>query len=702
MTLPAQITDWTLFSALPETSDKPYQTQTRNRLAAMAVIHAHEGKWKGVLEAEAQFAEYPGFKAKTLWALYDRLRRGTPVYEAWDWRILVDKNAGREWQHRSNNSLPVAFIQYVSSKWAMNQRDKFGSVYAAILNQWRRWRLGDEQARLPGYEACPAPSVQTDIPSGWGESNLRWLCKPATYSRKMIQIGTKAAAQFGPMLLRTRVGLEVGQYIICDDYWSDFMVLPPGARQACRLLQFDMLDLFSACDVTRGFKPAIEDEAGIQRRLQERDMVFLTAHLFTDIGYRRNGTTLICEAGTATIREREQRLLHDLSRGKIQVHIGACRGESKLAGFFDGASGGNPRFKAPLEAFWNLLHNRSADMLDFPGQTGSNSRLNKPEELVGRERHTVALLRAAAGLPADSLAMDFLSSMEAIFAVNRLIDGINKRRDHDLEGWREANLYVQEWRASTEWDFEPVALLEKQLAGKSESERIVRLEYLNSNPNLKRTRALSPHEVFESGRSNLVKLPAAVTAILLNDLEGSEVTVRGTRLSCMVPELNPDEPQHYEAFRMDEMGAAEPLQHDSKWLVRVNPLSPAQAYLYDASNGFKGCCRNITRVRWDDVEGMKRAWGRNKHVEAALVREAQRLAAPLLEAEAAKRAHNAGVFARARSRAPASAAEIEAGEAAADQIFDSRPAEPVRELDENGGQGGDDLLAAITEPKKGA
>ncbi|HBD07138.1 MAG TPA: hypothetical protein DCZ69_02665 [Syntrophobacteraceae bacterium] len=625
-----------------------------------------------------------------------------------DWRSLLDKaRAGSSyWNSSGAVTLPPKFRDYVESQWAMNQRGKFRSVHTALLYQWRQWSQGDETKAIPGYSTPPQPDPRTDIPVGWTYSNLRRCCMPSKYARKLIQMGPKAASQFGPLVLRTRVGLEPGQYYIIDDYWNDFKVLAPGARQACRLLQYDVLDIFSGCDIARGFKPALQDEDGTKVHLKEQEVVWLLCHTFCNIGYRAAGTTINAEAGAATVRQREQDLLEQLSRGRIHVRIGPCTGEAKLAGFFDGSSGGNPRFKAPLESLWNLAHNQCANLIEFPGQTGSNSRLNKPEELTGRERHTSALIRAALALPEDraaELRYDFLGLYDAIAAITAIFDRINQRENHDLEGWRKSGLYVREWRPAIDWPFMGINSLAQYLDQKDPAERVQMMDYILSTPNLTRERPLSPHEVFSAARPGLVRLPLSAGAILMNDLPGLEVSVRNTRLEFTNTEIDPDEPLRFEALRRDGNGTEELLQDGSKWLVRVNPLWPKTAYLFDAKNGFAGACRNIGRVSWADNEGLKRAFGRRNHIEAKLIADAQRIANPILRIEAEKRAHNAAIFMGADERinaATSKRASCAEGREALEAILDpmgSKQETPVAGTTGAGDQA-DDFLNTISEP----
>ena len=63
---------------------------------------------------------------------------------------------------------------------------------------------------------------------------------------------------------------------------------------------------FETCD-----RPAFI--TGTQERLKEKEMLFLLTFLLCDIGYCAAGCTILAEAGTATVRPREQELFEKFS-----------------------------------------------------------------------------------------------------------------------------------------------------------------------------------------------------------------------------------------------------------------------------------------------------------------------------------------------------------------------------------------------------
>jgi hypothetical protein len=619
----------------------------------MHLISRAETVWAGCLNASTNER---GWSAKTLHSLY--LAFTAP---GGSWRVLVDRaKAGPNWQnHLSRSGLPDGFVDHLSSLWARNQRNKFKSAYTLLTAQYRRWAAGDPTAAIPGYGCCPLPDPDSldDLPAGWSYSNLLQAAKSRSqdFTRKLIQIGPKAASNIGPMIPTTRVGLAPGSYYFLDDSWNDFKVA--AYRQTCRLLSFHALDYPSGFNVQRGHKPALRDEeTQLEARLKEREIIWLVVKLLTVDGYHPDGCTIACEKATATLRKREREILARTLGDKIKVFDGPSGGCTGIPGMFTGRSGGNPRWKAPLESWFNLLRNRTADLIDFPGQTGSNSRLNLPEGLAGTESDVKSLIKAAQLLPANTaeqLRLGLLPWHEAIFRLDAVIDLINRRVDHDLEGWRDSGYCIEEFRTNL-LTWTPVSrLLEYEIP-----EREMAAAYLSSNPSSRRERPLSPREVFDAARPHLVKLPLAVAALLLDETPGEEVTVRNHQLSVNCPDLDPDAPVCFGFERRNGQGTVEPLRNGDKWMVRVNPLDARAAWLYTATGQFAGVVQYYGRAGRTDAKALQAAFAR-KHAQLGhLVDEARRLAAPITQAAIDRTANNQVLGAAPGSaRALAQAAE---------------------------------------------
>jgi hypothetical protein len=673
-----------LFASLPDKA----QGLVRKRLRAMRIMRGLAEK-KSVNHAAravaAMFHGERGWSAETLNALY-------PKYiDSGDWMVLVDKSlAGPKWyKNQERDNVSDATIDWFASEWALDQRGKFKAVYARALcrlDQWRRdaltlkhaSKIRQSEFAIPGYDAPPAPVADNGAPAGWHYSNLKRLvnARASKYSRKLIQIGPKAAANIGPKILSTRAGLRVGQYYIFDDSWNDFKVVAQG--QTCRLLSFHALDLFSGCNVMRGYKPALRDEREIEQRLKEREMIFLTTTMLTGIGYHQSGCTLIMEKATATLRDREEEILAQHCP-EIKVERGPRGGGTGIAGLFTGPSGGNPRWKAPLESWFNLLRNRTANMLQFPAQTGSySSGLPMPEGLPGLDHDTRALMEASLALPQERAALlqlHMLTAEEATRALDAVTEVMcNCRIDHALEGWRECGHIIQEWRRHKSLAWQPAAALLQYKNG----EALALADHLAHHPELRRERALSPREVFDGGQRELTKLPLAVGALLMGDLSGDERPVKQNVIEVNCPEVDRDEPLRFGLTRRDGRGTEESLRDDEKYLVRVNPLDTRFAWLYNADGSFAGVADFYGRVSRDDPKAITAAYARKQKALAPLVAEARRLAAPLTRAAKDRAANNEHQF---TADAKARASKLKNFNGSTDDLLDNAPVTESAEED---------------------
>jgi hypothetical protein len=615
------------------------RTLVRRRLKAMRAIHRAR-KAKSARAACAEIANM--FHGERGWSLETLQRLWHDYSETGDWKVLVDSAiAGPAWQNDlAAATLPAALLDHLAGQWAMHQRDKFASVYDPLIMRLNRWRAGDRTAAIPGYTEPPQDDPLTCVPPGWTRDNLRRAVKPrlSKFARKLVQIGPKYASQFGPKLLATRVGTEVGQWYIPDDCWADFKVLAYG--QTCRLLSFHFLDLASGCNIARGFKPALRDEREVEERLREKEMVWLLVKLLTTNGYHPAGCTIGCEKSTSTIREREEQILRDcLGEDAIKIDRGPRGGGPGVAALFTGPGGGNPRWKAPIESWFNLWHNRTDHMIEFPGQTGSNSRLNLPEGLAGMERDTLALVKAARALPpekAEKLRLGLLTHHEAILKLEPIIELINNRIDHQLEGWRECGHYVTEWRQNRQACWQQ----DTELLAYDAQEREAIAAVLAHDSALKRERALSPREVWDAGKDRLVKLPLVVAALLMDEMPGTEHAVQQGCITIESSEVSPGLPLTFGPMRRDGRGVAEPLRGTDKYMVRLNPLDPRVVWLYTADNKFAGIAEYYDRVHRSDTHALHARLGEKRKALAPLVDQARRLAAPLTRAATEAAEHN--------------------------------------------------------------
>jgi hypothetical protein len=282
-------------------------------------------------------------------------------------------------------------------------------------------------------------------------------------------------------------------------------------------------------------------------------------------------------------------------------------------------------------------------MLEFPGQLGSNGRLNCPEGTGRMAAVDEAMSRCLALMPEDKqrLALfNLLSSNQALPMLDARIEFCNTRREHKIEGWRKCGYYRPAFRLADNMDWMPATMIDRLTADQQQQLRVM----LSANPNLTGEIAMSPREVFEAGRGKLKKLTPAQTALLLARTEGREENVRRGRIEIECPEVD-DEPLRFGPAWRDGMGRQEPFRPDDKYLVRVNPFDPRAAFLYDAKGGFIGTTPIIHGGFRDDAENSEAQYKANAQVIGQWNARARQLAAPITRRAARIARNNAGLMA---------------------------------------------------------
>lgn len=545
-----------------------------------------------------------------------------------DFRVLV--NRAKCPSALAERELPPAFVEFWRGLCERNQR-KCKPAYRELLRQWNRGE------RIPGYEkeplGQPASDPRTGYPEGWSYRNLLEY-KPTKAELAAARLGANAALKYMPQVRLTRVGLAVGQYYLFDDLWHDFKVGMLAQRNAQRLLQFHGLDLFSACLFVHGTKPVLEDEmTQVEERLREREMLFLVACVLGRDGYRTDGrkTTLVVENRTATLPEAFVQRIADLTNGQVVVEFSGMRGGAAFAGQHDSRHG-MPGYKAALESLGNLIHNETANVLEFPGQTGSNSRLNAPEELAGREAYHRTLSNVAAAVGperARSLKFPFIPLDQANALVNQVIEErINQRIEHRLEGWREAGLVTQEFRLGLEGAVAQTWLPMTSLAGIEPAQRNA-IAALVQQACYSRTRLLSPREVFERGRGELTRLPAYLVPDLLGRELARERSVRAQLFEFEAREHGPGVHRYLAKVR-NRFGGEEMLRDGETYLTHVNPLDLAELHVCNSRGGYLGTCSRWDSVSRADADALHRQIGRAKKVQAEILAPVARRGAGIM------------------------------------------------------------------------
>lgn len=612
------------FSRLPPV----VQREVKAFLAACIRIHGAPVKSHAFKQEAASLRAWKGSSPKSLEKKYYAWRESGQ-----NWRCLIN----RAKVPIRSKKLPDAFVEHWRSLCLQNGR-KCKPAHRNLIAQWRAGRP------IPGYRQTPLAEPGTGIPAGWSYANLMSTVNRTTkYERAAARVGRAAAAAYRPKVLSTRVGLRVGEFYQFDDMWHDFKVHVPGQRGARRILSLHALDTFSANLFASGHKPTMyNEETGRMEQLKEKEMLFLLAHVLGNIGYLGEGCTLIAEHGTAAISEDVERLLYDLSDRRIRVERSGMEGRPVTRGMFAGRGKGNFRFKAALESLHNLIHNETADLMAFPGQTGSNSRLNSPDDLHGREKYYERLLKVMDRLPeerAAAIKLPFLDYRQAVALVEQLYDAINNRADHKLEGWEKAGLVTGEWRMGPGEIWKP----QGELLALPDLRRSAIEAYLESSDDLSRVRRMTPAEAWMKGQAGLARLPEHTLPQIFGPSLGSERTVGSDHLISFQDRDLDDEPVHFGPYLIDEYGERL-LRPGEKFLAYCNPIAPDTLQLCQASGGYAGKAMRVQRVCRGDAEGMQQASGRAARMESQLLEPVVRGQRPMTETQVAARRHNANTL----------------------------------------------------------
>mgnify|MGYP003131412609 CR=1 FL=1 len=545
-----------------------------------------------------------------------RLKDLWRTFREWDgdWSVLVPRNGNGQ------SGLPPAFVEFWRGLCERHQRKSY-TAWKELLGEWARWRRGDDSATIPGYVHPPAPQKGKAYPVGWSYKNLNKHA-PEEYELVAARQGrNKMRSKFVPKVLTTRANLLPGQYYLFDDVWHDVAVNVLGQEKSVRPIELGAMDLFSGMRPMWMMKPILEDLKGHRHMLLENETLYLTAALLRQQGYRPEGTALIMERGTATIRGGDfEQKLSDLTGGAVRIEKGGIEGAPTMAGEYAARAKGNPRFKAALESFHNLMHNRM-DML--PGQVGLNPE-HTPQEHYRMQLRNNHLLKALQTLADDGkldavrgLRFDLLEYHQFTRIAGMVYERIHDDPDHSLEGWEDAGLVTAEWRLSRE---QPFATLEDatpdQLA-------IIR-EYCQKTEGLTRHRKMTRREAWNQRAKGLRKLSAPAMAALLVDKVGIERTVNDEGCFVFQDKKYSSGQYHFLARVKGMNGDLEtPLKRGEKYMTVWNPLIPDELHVIDAKGQYMGLCPSMGRADKADQESIFRSIGKVRAIESEMLRPLQ-------------------------------------------------------------------------------
>lgn len=629
--IPPTKEDQLAFARLPENA----RADLTRLLLTLSKIHVAKNK-QAACKLYAATTARRGFSAPNLYRhYYNFIKTG-------NWRVLVNKAvAGPDWWETSEQiGLPEPFVQYFKGLCERNQR-KCLPAWRELIRTWKtKTELQPDGSRkpikkIPGYNEWPT-ATWTGLPRGWSQGNLNRFT-PDSFELAAARQGREAASQFRRRVFSTRVGLKVGQFYLFDDQEYDLKVNFMGRnnRRAMRPLGLNCLDLFSACCFAFGFKPTLWDsETETKKKLREEDMFWFVAHILMNFGYRTDdcGTTFIVEHGTAAINDTFAERINQATAGKVRIERSGIGGEAAFPGLFEGASKGNPRFKAALESFFNLVRNETAFL---PGQVGLD-RNHHPVEMHGRDRYNNALLKAAAALPPERAALlkfPVLEWTEFEQIAMDIYSRINDRLDHALEGWQESRLFTKEWRLADSHPWSPI----QTFLALPAPQQTALATLIESDPSLCRSRKLSPAEVFHQGKQQLTKLPSCMLPVLLGVERGYPVNIVHGYITIKDKDIDAD-PLRF------------PVGHGLQSLMQsgtlgyLNPFNPVLLVLADSQGRYIGETTLQETPNRADVESLKRQMGAAKKEEADRLAPVAARAADLARAKTQMHRHNTDVL----------------------------------------------------------
>lgn len=570
------------------------------------------------------------------------------VRHKWDsahhcgWRGVIDR---RRQVLAETSTVPPAFWEWVKALMETEQR--------SCRQAWTRvvtlWRAGKP---ITGYDV-PPPSGISGVPDGWSYAN--WMRHaPTKFELKAARIGRNAASLDRPLIMTTRVGLAPGKIYMFDDVWHDVKVNFVGvSREAIRPMEMCCLDLASASKIYYGMLPRIRREDGSRQHLSEREMRMLVVAVLSQQGYRPDGTLLTVEHGTAAIRPEFATRLDALTGGAVRVVRGGIQDASLVMGGWAGPNRGDFKLKASLESLHGLAHNALGLV---PGQTGSNSRINQPEKLSGIEAYNQHLLRQVEKIPReraqeyiDQLKFNLMHWHEYATIVADVYRWLDNRTCHDLEGWEQNCWTTQEFRlSSSDTRWLPASSIKRLPPAQQDAVLAV-----IQQPGCMRIRRLSPAEVWQAGKRELVRLrPEAIPSLLGEDLAQEKRLDRHHCFTVGGQEYGGAELRFPAARVKNVLGQDIILDPRHTYQVFSTPFDTSKLYICDTDFRYLGTATRQHAVSRADLDAIHRAIGQSEHDRVALESPLRARHASEADDKAAMIAHNNEVLAAAMS-APA-------------------------------------------------
>ncbi|MGH8185717.1 MAG: hypothetical protein ACREUC_04075, partial [Steroidobacteraceae bacterium] len=415
-----------------------------------------------------------GFSPKNLLTLFRDYRERGP--EA----LLLDYCHGRD------HEMPAKFVTFLAQRVESNKR-----VASVELDAIRaEWLTG---AEIPGYgtwhalwktkfaaDPEPAECPEWFLPSGWSPRNLRRYL-PGETQITLARDGFFAAHGILPQKKNDYSQLRPLEVVVFDDVRTDWLVSYPGVTHLCELWLLVAMDVATRTVLDWVSLAAVPDDEGKRAELLEQHMQLLGGALLQRYGIpSAYKMTWLVENAKATLRDSACTALATLSGGQIEVKKTRMVNRALPGGYIE--RHGTPYdTKGVLESFFRTFHDHLAAQ---PGQTGARYDL-APAELEAQKKEHVALMKAAADLPAevqDTLRHSVLRYSEAVSALERVVLHLNNRDGHSLQGFERIELWRfpedKAWRSFDELRRYPAAEARRAIFTHRTESPLQRLERL--------------------------------------------------------------------------------------------------------------------------------------------------------------------------------------------------------------------------------
>lgn len=513
-----------------------------------------------------------------------------------------------------------------SGGWdAMMREFRAGKVFVDFGGfDWRDvWRTQNPHLAVPAV--CPGRWV----PQGWTKANMyERMARDASAKMALAWSRQGQFAALGHTLpvIRSRVGLHVGEVYQSDDVWHNVDVFKTGVKGVFNPLEFafyDVASAYKAMSLMKPRTPVTDPKTGREKRdgLKEMQYRFAVAYLMCCRGFYRGGVTLVGERGTSRLNDTVLRRIAAVpGYGRLFRFVtSGLKNTPAHKGLFIGNAGGNPRMKSLCECAHNIMHNASASL---PGSHGRDAaHLHESNAaLVRYSADTIEQARRIdpAIIPLLQLPiLDYDVYASYFYAIE---DEVMGREEHRLEGWD--GKWVTEYRLAADAPWRNVEELKDMAPERAAAvAAVVGLD----RGNLMRQRRMSRRDAWLAGQKDLVRWPLEDMPAFLDPRDARESTVRDDGTISFADALYyPGQLKRYVAQYADRRtGVLTRLAPGTRVRFYWCPLGELadRIWISDGKGEAVGMCPILKTASWANPESVKAAMGQQLAQTAALMAE---------------------------------------------------------------------------------